>query len=286
MNSPNEAKRVVVRGRVKIKRGTVTLDNIAAALATDFTAAIYSAVSNKTIAGQQEGDYLSDVVEQSLDRQGMSEELLRMGSTKIEVNVGLDISGSMFSRYGGRPIVAATVVMRVLNKAFDIVRQSLPAGVFKANLWLWAMSGNGRHCRCLTDQRYGTYQSKLFVGTEAEQVKMIDDLLAGFGKHEPYYAGGGTELAPLIQQVTAWENDEGDPTAHRLLIAITDGALEDASAAAEVQNWRSGKLYNLLYNVGGYSGDVPAGFLAYGGNVLELEGFVRQSLFDFVQTIY
>jgi len=272
-----------VRNKVKVRRNALTLDHIAGQIANNFVSAVYAAVGNKVITGMREGDYLEDVVDQGLEHDGMAEENFRLTKTKMEVHVGLDISGSMYMRYGGNPIVPAALSMRLMNKALSIVTQVLPSGVFTYQLWLWSTWN-----KCLTDQNYGTNTNRVIWPANGNVVseKDIDEYLTGIARHEPSGFGGGTDLAPLIEQIKRWEEEHSDASAHRLNLIITDGALGDTEEASQVQSWRGGRLMSVIFNIGEYSHDVPVGFLGYSGKVTELQPFMEQMLADFVQALY
>src|SRR3990167_5467903 len=109
-----EEKRKRARNRVRIKKAQVmSLDQMAGAIADDVTAAIYSSVGNRTVAHLDQGDQLDAVVDQYLDRHGMSEDLLRLSSTRIEVNMGCDVSGSMYWSGRRSTIVTAMTTFRL-----------------------------------------------------------------------------------------------------------------------------------------------------------------------------
>jgi len=283
------------RGRLKIKRRALTLDQIAAQMGDDFIAAIYSAIGNRTITDLYEGDRLDDVVEQALDRSGMADDLNRLSSTRMEIHVGLDVSMSMFDdRKGGR-IVMGAMLERLLNKAFQYVTQSLPAYVFRANLWLWAAGRGswyndnnpymgGQACWCLTDPGYGNPNSWRGRFSTSD----VDDVLKIVGEKEPGWSGAGTFLAPLLAEIMRWELEQGSSNAHRLNIIITDGALHDTPACSIIQRDRgTSRLLCLLLNVGYYESSelIPEGFTQYHVELDKLADVVRDVVLAFVQSL-
>jgi len=287
-----------IKRKLKVKK-TITLDQIAEALAQDFIGAVYSAIGTKSVQDLTSGDELAEVVDQSLSRHGMADELVRMSSTRIHVNVGVDISGSMFWRSGGtKPIVRAATVMRVMLKAFDIIAQSLPPDVFQYSLWLWA-AGRGRGVACLTHEGYSdqgsggrwtSYSSLEDVMRRlmpTRSVTEIDAVLETLTKSEPDWAGGGTWLAPMLERLSQWEMERGDPASHTLDIVVTDGELGDTENCSTVQLFRQrGKYIAMLLNIADYQSSVPDGFINYAVQTDQLEDVIRTQLLDFVQTMY
>jgi hypothetical protein len=269
--------------KFRVKK-TITLQMIANQLAQDFIGAIYSAIGSKSIANLNVGDELTDVVDQYLDKSGMSEEMNRMSTTKIRVNVGIDCSVSMWSRYNGKPIVRASVVMRTLMKAFRIVQEQLPADVFDYSLWLWACGRSGSRCVCLTDEGYDTLG---FPVMQNKADETIDRLLESIAGNEPSWSGSGTQLAPMLEMWTRWQLDRGQPGTHTLDIVVTDGELGDVQEASHVQLFRqTGKYIAMMLTVGNAAYTAPDGFLSYAVRVDEMEGVIRNTLMDFVQTMY
>lgn len=273
---------VSTRGRVKVKiKKGLSIEQMANQLAQDFIAAIYSSVGNKVITDQRVGDWLDDVVEQSLDHSGMADEQTRLSATRIEANIALDVSGSMFNRWSGRAHVPAAFMVRLLHKAFRIVEAELPQSVFKFNIWLWAVSFGGRNCACLTAPEFGHFQIN-----DCTDVKTVDAILEGLGRSEPYYAGSGTQLCPWLTCVRQWEEQYGDPTAHKLDIVVTDGLIHDNDVVNHEQNFRPGKLNSLLFVVSNDTNRNLLGFTSYNVNAFRLREVVADELLAFVQRIF
>src|SRR3990167_9844923 len=234
---------------IKVKqKKALAFESMAAQFAQDFVAAVYTSVGNRVVADQHEGDWLQDVVEQSLDHSGMADEQMKLASTRIEVNVAMDVSGSMFERWAGRPNVASAFIVRLLHRSFRIVEAELPQSVFKFNIWLFAVAGGGRCCACLTSPDFGNYAVTSIHNCDSASV---DAVLEGLGRSEPYYSGNGTRLQPWMDGVRKWEEVHGDPTAHKLDIVITDGLIHDADKVNATQNMRPGKLSAMMLVIGG-----------------------------------
>jgi hypothetical protein len=273
---------------------TITLDQIADQLAQDIGGAIYSAINNRTISGLYVGDDLAEVVDQGLSRDGMSDDLNRMSSTRIRINVAVDVSGSMFARFMSRPIVRAMTLSRVLLKAFNTVKQQFPGGVFDFSMWLFAAS-NGKGCFCLTHTGYDEFDqhdgpngfSKKTIGLNARSPEEIDRLLESTAQVEPWWSGASTELAPMLEKWAQWTLDRGEPGTHNLDIVISDGAIYDIEEASVVQLFRiTGKYLALLFTIGNWSYEAPNGFTSYAIQTNELEPVMRETLDQFVKTLY
>lgn len=261
--------------RLKIKR-TLSLDAIAHQLAQDIIGAIYSAIGQKNVTDLYVGDQLSDVVDQSLSRTGFAEEMDRMSSTRIRVKLGIDMSGSMFNR-SNRSMVRAATMARVLLKAFDEVQGALPPGVFEFSLWMWS-----HEAYCITHDGYDKIQI-----VNARTVPAMDAMLESLAKTIPYWAGGGTQLVPLLSKWTQWDLDRPETGTHTLDIVITDGAIWDLEDAEQIQLFRqSGKYMAMMLTIGDYAYDAPNGFVSYAVRSDELQPVIRDTLDQFVKTLY
>lgn len=273
--------------KIKVLR-TLSLDTVAAQMADDMRTAIYSSVGNRTIYDETEGDDLENPVQQSIDRHGMSSMDIRLSSTRIEIKIGVDGSGSMFQRGEASPILRGTTVLRLIRNACGIVSQQLPSNVFKSSSWLWALSTAGRHTVCLDDPKYGTLTSAVLSNIRAEHSNNTDKFLEKLGRARRWqYWGGGTQLAPLLKQWRDWEQVEGSPNAHRMDIVVTDGMLYDTDVCSQIQAERmnSGRYRAVLLNISGREGNVPQGFTGFHIGVLELENWLKEEIFEFVKQI-
>lgn len=274
--------------KVKIRK-KMTLDAISQELASQFIGAIYSAVHNKTVTDMNEGDELDDVVSQSIEHQGMAEELLRMGSTKIMVNLAVDISGSMFRRLGGiSAIVPAMTMMRIFVKAFRIIEESLPADVFDYRVWLWAALSGPAFFQLGKDKGIVEENSSFSKWFDPGFMKdmPVDKILSDVMENKSSMSGGGTYLAPVIAK---WaELDMQRMSTHKLDIVFTDGGLFDTDGVSMSQLFRqSGKYMGLIYTVGAYQHKLPIGFLGYDVAPNEIQKVTERTLTDFVQsTLY
>lgn len=271
----------------KIAR-TLPLDVVAGQISEDITAALYNSVGNKIIADLREGDALEDVVAQGLDRTGMSDTLMRLSSTRIEVKVGIDVSGSMFNRSSGSPIVRATSVTRLLRNAFARVSGAFPPNVFRSSIWLWAVGWSGAQVICLDSPYYHDNYSTLHSYDLTDALKDTDAFLERLSKRSRWaHAGGSTRLSHLLKQWAVWEANEGNETAHKLDIVVTDGQIYDTTTCSDIQNKRdNNKSKALFLNISGWVGDVPVGFTGYRIGILDLESTIKDELISFVSQIY
>jgi len=298
-----------VRGRVKIKKRSVTLEQVGEQLGQDFVSAIYSSIGNRDVTHLDSGDEMFSVVDQYLDGHGMSENLMRLSNTKIEIHIGLDVSGSMYDRaaFGGsrKPlIVPATAVLRLFNLAFKTVERDLPSGVFTHHTWLWAS-----HSHCLTNMDYGDafdywYSPDYYDYKRSSQIskskRFTDSCTNTFGTTDvndilkilsnrhttAHWCGSGTSLSSFLSEAIRWEQENSNPSAHRLFIAVTDGRIGDYAECSKLVSLRSGRCENLLLNISNMDiGRVPDSFTGYAVNIFNLEAYIREFLLDFVQRL-
>lgn len=271
--------------KIRIKR-TITLEHVAEQLAQDIIGAVYSAIGNKTVYDLREGE-LTEVVDQALDRIGMSDDLVRINKTRIEINVALDVSGSMFKRFEKyalvKPIVPALTTMRVLLRALKIVSDTLPSDVFKYSLWLWAMTWGGEFA-CLSHPNQDDGRLSHLLGER--DFKAVDDLLLSLSKEKPSWRGSATYLAPLLTNFEKWNAELGDPTAHKLDIILTDGGLYDVEESSVVQEFRVTNKYEaILLMLGNAVTRVPRGFTQFSIRPTEVGEVIRNFLLGFVQRL-
>lgn len=271
--------------KIRIKR-TITLEHIAEQLAQDIIGAVYSAIGNKTVYDLREGE-LTEVVDQALDKVGMSEDLVRISKTRIEINIALDVSGSMFKRFERnalvKPIVPASTTMRVLLRSLKIVSDALPQDVFKYSLWLWAMTWGGEFA-CLS--HLGQDDGRLSYALGERDFGAIDGLLISLSKETPSWHGSATYLAPLLTNLEKWNTELGDPTAHKLDIILTDGGLYDVEESSQVQEFRVTNKYEaVLLMLGNAVTRVPRGFTMFNIRPTEVGEVIRNFLLGFVQRL-
>lgn len=274
----------VRKTKVKIQK-RMSLEAIAQELANQFIGAIYSAIHNKTVSDLREGEELEDVVEQSIDQQGMAEDMLRISSTKIMVNLAVDISGSMYSRLEGTTkIVTAMTMMRTFAKAFRIIEETLPTDVFDYRVWLWAALSGKSFLLLDKDKGFDKENSSFSSYFDPDQYKdkPVDEILKEVMDGNTALSGGGTYLGPVVAK---WaELDLQRMSSHKLDIVFTDGGLYDEKDVTTAQMFRqSGRYMGLIYTVGAYQSLLPGGFLGYDVGPHEVQKVTESTLIDFVQ---
>ena len=273
--------------KLKIRR-TLTLEQRAYSLATDIVGAIYSAIGNKTVDDQHEGDEMTDVVGQYFQRAGMEEEQTRMSRTRLRINVGVDVSGSMFGTSYGKPIRDASVAAGVLNLALSQVAQQLPVQVFDYSMWIWAAGHRGDGVACLTHPALD-YPAAYFdsaFGTQRDVAcaeKIFKQLSSG---HAPNWRGSSTHMTQLCELLAKWNLEHGAVDAHVLDIMITDGEVYDWRSASEIQAFRqNGRYQALLLNVGRYDTmEVPACFTVFRVDPTVVGPMISEEIFRFVRS--
>jgi hypothetical protein len=279
-------------GKFKVKK-TTPLHVVASNMADDIITAIFSASSFKTLYGLESGDDLDDVVDQALERTGMSEEQQRLSRTRLEMKFCLDISSSMWQTNHGRPILPGTVMMRMFNIALNLVRMKLPENVFKFSQWLWSAGHGGHMVCCLDDLSLGN-----FVPDELQHIVKakrnptpaeIDALYARLGAHTPDYVGHGTTIVNLLKGLNAWEQKHGDSKAHRLDLVVTDGVIDDwkKAGAIQVDRRNAGKYEgDILQAATKLNANIPEGFVVRKLSPEKLDFVTRDVLLEFVQRVF
>lgn len=275
-----------LRRAFRIKR-TIPLDVVAGQLADDLIAAVYSAVGNKEVDNLREGDGIDDVVDQSLTSTGMYEFRNRLSSTRIEVKIGTDVSGSMFSRGVGSPIVKAMTLKRLLRNATEKVALALPPDVFKASYWLWAVGwSRGKDVlRVDSDVNVAKLDSTFWNSDFELGMKDPDKFLEGIARASRWpWQGSATYLGPMLSAWEELEKRQTDYHAHRLDIVITDGQIHDPQECAVIQSSRNwGRHRALLFNISGWLGKVPDGFTGYHLMITDLEPVIKEEMERFIQ---
>ncbi len=306
---------------VRVKK-TLTLAQIADGLSSDIVGAIYSGVGRTTHEYLASGDDLDEVVEQDLSKHGFSETVDKLSSTRLQINVGGDVTGSMWNKYQDRPIMPMTYMMRIFARALHDVASKLPPSVFRYNLWLWGMK-HGDDVACITDPELGSQRlcyrpniyssvnsTALYLGScsqasyynkfrmapanefravDPNDLDALDESLKEIGTSKPNFIGSGTYLAPMLKHWMQWEQQYGDSQAHRLDVVITDGALYDWQPCGEIQSDRrnGGKYEGIVLQVADYRvSDIPSSMTMYRIHAHTLENTVRDLLLDFVRRLF
>lgn len=235
---------------------------------------------------QHYGEWLDDPVAALTGQGGFGEEVRYSTGIKLEVNIALDCSNSMY--YNGLHSVAVNT-MRTLYMALELVSKQLPPGSLTLNAWCWALSSDGKYVRHLNVKR--NFWSDEVLG----QVEMDDENPLGAMEQLPSedyksgWTGEDTWIYPLLEAIDKWEQQSGDPGAYRLDIILSDGVLEhptDVRKGDEVQFRRNGNLQSVILNFlpmeswGDYN--VPNRCVQYEATVENIGSLMRSVLGDWV----
>lgn len=194
---------------------------------------IASAIAYKERFGRYDGEWLDDPVAAMTGQGGFGEETKEIAGIKLQINICLDISNSMY--YNGLSEIAVEAT-RNIYLALKMASDELPSGSLKVNLWKWAAREDGRTVINCVDR-----QGNDPLGAAK--------MLPGKGKWD--WTGEDTWIHPLLSRLDEWENEEGDPGAYRLDLIISDGVLEhkmDASRGDVIQDRRDGNLQSVILN--------------------------------------
>lgn len=193
-----------------------------------------SAIGWKERFGQPEGDWLDDPVGAMITGYGFGEEMRTSRGIKMQVNLCLDCSNSVY--HNGLSEVAQ-LTLRTMYLGLKMAADQLPDNSLVVNVWTWAHNDDGRGVSLLTTK-------DAVARSSANPMGVMDNWYANFN-------GEDTWIAPLFERLDGWENAYGDPSAYRLDIIITDGVLEhatDAKAADVIQERRDGTLQTVMLN--------------------------------------
>lgn len=222
-----------------------------------------------------EGDWLDDPVAASLGQGGYGEEVRKSVGIRLQINICLDCSNSMY--YNGLSEIAVETV-RTMYMALDQASIQLPQGSLTVHVWKWAEGKDGKGVTWVTNSRKHTREDNPLGHMEYLP-----------GNYLSAWSGEDTWIYPLLDRLDQWENTHGDPGAYRLDIVISDGMLEhrtDASKGDVIQDRRDGNLQTVVLNFlpmeewGEYR--VPNRCVQYPATPENLLGLMRQVLGDWL----
>jgi len=293
----------VLKGRVRSLR--LTPEAEANALAGEILQELFYAVGTKETYGLRDGDYLDDVMEQEFHRSGMGEEVRKMGTAQLIINLCLDVSGSMwgYERFS----VVGSYVFWLLWKALSHVRDDVGPGILNFNLYLWAARESTVY-DLSSDNVYFGWMGEVkgqHVGDLTTTPQSIDLCLKALAeKTVPMFRGGTTTLSPLMKTISDWELQNAKAEAQKLDIIVTDGAIQreivswgspprnDYDDVRKYQEARQGCVRSVILRlkpreewVTDWSEQFPQGFAHYPTNPFSLRADVRRLVSDFFSEI-
>jgi len=239
---------------------------------------IAQAIRYKESYGLPYGDWLDDPVAAITGQGGFGEEIRYSTGIKLEINMALDCSNSMW--YNDLSTVAVNT-FRDMYLALKLAASQLPDDSLTVNAWKWAMSDDGKSVYSMSHN---------YRGEDKEVDK--HGQLGGMGSLPSWSAdwtGQDTWLYPLLEAIEDWENRHGNHSAFRLDIVISDGVLEhptDARKCDEIQERRDGNLQSVMLNFlpmeewGDYR--VPNRFVQYEATVENIGALMRSILGDWI----
>lgn len=224
----------------------------------DFLSELATAIKFRMKMGQSQGDWIEEPERFLTDGLIFATEQAVASEVKLQVTVSIDGSTSMWMnkimKHAGPALIA---IDRIIRKAI----QDLPVGsvhyapfVFHENAhklpaaYLNAYVGRANWAS-------GEEADRTVWPNHPRQEQVDAAKAAGEvnGDSDGYFMLSGSEtfIAPLFKKIQEWEQKEGDPSAVRLDIVLTDGVLEseaDVAEATKIQEERNGKLRTVLLN--------------------------------------
>lgn len=210
-----------------------SLINDARLLAGHIRSDIATVVSQRERYDLDDGDWLDNPVSALTEGVGFGEVYSAKSGVKLQINLALDISNSMY--YNGLAL-AAVESFRTLYWALDIASKELPDDALKLTAWLWAGGRDGKRVTQL-------YSDSARVRNDilgAMAALPASDSVSG-------WTGEDTWIFPLLKELEKADDDDNV----RLDIVITDGVLEHATDSRKgdvIQERRNGNLQTVVLN--------------------------------------
>lgn len=242
---------------------------------------IAQAIRYREAHGLPYGDWLDDPVAALTGQGGFGEEIRYSTGIKLEINMALDCSNSMY--YNDYSTVAVNT-FRDMYLALNLAASQLPDNSLTVNAWLWAKDRDGKRAFSITHDWYGDRKSDVTEFGKLEGAEGLPDSTMSLG-----WDGEDTWLYPLLEKIEKWEQKHGDPGAFRLDLVFSDGVLEhptDARKCDEIQERRNGNLQSVMLNFlpleqwGDYR--VPNRFVEYEATVENIGSLMRSILGDWI----
>ena len=223
----------------------------------DFLSELATAIKFRMKMGQSQGDWIEEPERYLTDGLIFATEQAVAAEVKLQVTVSIDGSTSMWMnkimKHAGPALIA---IDRIIRKAvqdlpvgsvhyapfvFHQTAHKLPAAYLNAYVGRanWASGAEADRTVWPNVAR----EEQVEAAKKAGEVTEADAWFA--------LSGSETFIAPLFKAIKEWEEKEGDPSAVRLDIVLTDGVLEspeDVEEATKIQEERNGKLRTVLLN--------------------------------------
>jgi hypothetical protein len=212
------------------------------ALASELTAEIFQAVRAVEATDRQEGDWIDDVVSTYHDGKGFGEEVRSVGEVKLQINLAMDVSGSMF----GMLCKPAGLAMRILYDALMHVTREIDPQFFRVHSYLWAAQSGRTVYDLQEDSVPSDYWSKNSYAI-GDTDKIFDDVIA----NNVHFEGQDTFLLPLFDRVHKREQEDDDGF-RKLDVIISDGIWKDGTNALDkirkIQHERGQIVQSIVLN--------------------------------------
>jgi hypothetical protein len=226
----------------------------------DFISELATAIKFRMKLGLSQGDWIEEPERYFTDGLVFATEEATAASVKLQITVSMDASTSMWAnnlmRFAGPTFIALDRIIRkaiadlpegsVHYAPFIFHGQALKLPAAFLNNYVGRVDWKSREDKAWESPwpnypAYDTFTKAKELGQISQEARLTDYRLSG----------EDTRLAPLFQTIKDWEEKEGDTSAVRLDIVITDGVLEneqDVQQATRIQEDRNGRLRTVLLN--------------------------------------
>jgi hypothetical protein len=226
----------------------------------DFISELATAIKFRMKLGLSQGDWIEEPERYFTDGLVFATEEATASNVKLQITVSMDASTSMWAnnlmRFAGPTFIALD---RIIRKAVaDLPEGSVHYAPFifhgKALKLPAAFLNNyvGRvDWKSREDKAHESPWPNFPAWDSWTRARELGQVPAESRYTDWPLSGKDTRLAPLFQAIKDWEEKEGDTSAVRLDIVITDGVLEndeDVKEATRIQEDRNGKLRTVFLN--------------------------------------
>lgn len=273
----------------------------------DFLSELRTVIRTKIKTSLAEGDWIEDPERIYFDGNVFGEEVRSASDVKIQIAICVDVSQSTYANNTAGKISRALFALdKVIRKAMvELPEGALAYKVFAFNKDTYIID-DVTLLNTTTSTKKGAVEdgAMLMFGTwtVAAQGRPVQRHLSGaqkFALAEFYRASNikyktfyeenwaDTLVAPLFTAIEKWEQNEGDHSAYRIDIILSDGEWEnktDIVEATKIQERRNGRLTTFMLNFlprqkwGNYS--LPERCYQYEANPKFLGQQIRQIISD------
>jgi len=247
----------------------IQVDENANLVVGDFLTELLTVMRTRIMSGLRDGDWIEDPERLYTDGGVFGEEVRVASDVKLQIALAIDVSKSTY--FNGCATVMSRAVLAI-DKTIRKAMQELPEGALSYRLFAFnrntytvtekeviQLDTRAPEGSVSTIHQWGTYfirpdGGEAQTGLTIERVRELATAYNEMGVRWKYgYENNwyDTLITPLFEAIEAWEKAEGDPSAYRIDIILSDGELDNAAdvkAATAVQERRNGKLTTFMLN--------------------------------------